>query len=63
MGRCPHCDTEVAQAVGSYIREGPVFDEEEVDAISAMQHIQLHCPDCDTVLGYIGVGGAAGVEP
>lgn len=36
------------------------FPEDGDVSISGQQHVQLACPECDSVLGYLGVGAATG---
>ena len=37
------------------------FFTEDADAsISGQEHVQLECPHCGAVLGYLGVGAATG---
>lgn len=46
---------------GETIRAAEFFEEEAGDvAMSAQEHIQLLCRNCDAVLGYLGVGAATG---
>jgi phage FluMu protein Com len=61
MGRCPHCDRTVEAVEGNYIKESALFNG-EVDATSGVQQVQLHCPHCASVLGYLGVGASVGAS-
>ena len=38
------------------------FFSEEPDgvAVSGQEHVQLECPNCEAVLGYLAVGAATG---
>lgn len=37
------------------------FDTDEVEvSLSGQEHIQLTCPGCEAVLGYLAVGAATG---
>lgn len=61
MTHCPHCSEDMDVPKGEIIKLDEFFDEgvEEVD-MSAQKHMQLQCPNCDAVLGYLGIGAAAG---
>lgn len=43
------------------LRVSEFFTEEAGDIeVSAQEHIQLECPNCGAVLGYLAVGATAG---
>jgi hypothetical protein len=43
------------------IRVDEFFSEEAGDIdVSAQEHVQLECPNCEAILGYLAVGAAAG---
>jgi Zn finger protein HypA/HybF involved in hydrogenase expression len=61
MTHCPHCQEEMQVPNGDQLRVSEFFSEEAGDIeISAQEHIQLECPNCEAVLGYLAVGAAAG---
>lgn len=61
MAKCPSCEEDVDVPEGESLRLDEMFTEEVEDVdVSIQQHIQLTCPECDAVLGYLGVAGAAG---
>lgn len=61
MTHCPHCgkDMEVPAATSFRVDEFFGEDVEDVD-VSAQEHIQLECKNCETVLGYLAVCAATG---
>lgn len=62
MAHCPHCGEEMDVPAGELIKSNEFFDEEVVEdvSMSAQQHMQLTCRNCDAVLGYLAVGAATG---
>lgn len=43
------------------LRMDEFFNEEAEDVdVSVQQHIQLNCPNCKAILGYLALGAAAG---
>lgn len=61
MTHCPHCQEEMDVPEAQSLRVSEFFTEEAGDVeISAQEHIQLECPHCGAVLGYLAVGAAAG---
>jgi hypothetical protein len=61
MGRCPHCREPVESAAGSFLMRGELLDSDEREvSVSGLEHVQLHCENCEAVLGYLGVGAATG---
>ncbi|MCY4731976.1 hypothetical protein KY092_15550 [Natronomonas gomsonensis] len=61
MTHCPHCKEEMEVPNAATIRVDEFFSEEAGDIdVSAQEHVQLECPNCEAVLGYLAVGAAAG---
>jgi ribosomal protein S27AE len=61
MTHCPHCGDEIEVPDGDMIRLDEFFEEDAEDVdVSVQQHVQLECPECGAVLGYLGVGAATG---
>ena len=61
MAHCPHCQEEVSNPDGDVLRLGEFFKEEAEDVdVSIQQHIQLNCPSCEAILGYLALGAATG---
>lgn len=61
MTHCPHCGEDGGMPKGETIRAAEFFEEAAGDvAMSAQEHIQLLCRNCDAVLGYLAVGAASG---
>jgi hypothetical protein len=61
MTHCPHCDEDIEVPDGEMIRLDEFFTEDAGDIdVSVQKHIQLECPECGAVLGYLGLGAAAG---
>lgn len=61
MPHCPFCETDVETPHPETI----VLDEFLVGIdveVSVEQLVQLECPDCESVLGYLGVAAAIGGE-
>lgn len=61
MTHCPHCEKEMEVPEGNTILLDEFFTEEAdgVD-VSGEEHVQLECPNCNAVLGYLAVGAATG---
>jgi hypothetical protein len=61
MPYCPHCETEVEAPAGETIKLEEFLTGIGVDS-SVQHHVQLECPDCESVLGYLGDAAATGGE-
>lgn len=61
MAKCPYCRELVENATGKYILREELLDADEPEvSTSGMEHVQLHCENCEAILGYLGVGAATG---
>lgn len=61
MTHCPHCGEDMEVPAANSLRVDEFFDDEIEDVdISAQEHIQLECKNCEAVLGYLAVGAATG---
>lgn len=61
MAHCPHCEEEVELPNGKPLRVDEFFTDEADDvATSIQQHVQLECPECEAILGYLAAGAATG---
>lgn len=61
--QCPDCEAVNDVPAGESILLDEVFDDDHPDVDAGVQeHVQLECPDCGAVLGYLGVAGAFGSE-
>jgi hypothetical protein len=61
MAQCPHCQEEVPEPEGDVLRMDELFNEEAEDVdVSVQQYIQLKCPGCKAILGYLALGVATG---
>lgn len=61
MTHCPHCSEEMEVPEGESILLDEMFTDEAEDVdVSGQEHIQLECPNCGAVLGYLAVGAATG---
>lgn len=60
---CPYCGETNDAPEGESILLDEVFDDSHPDVDAGVQeHVQLECPDCGAVLGYLGVAAAFGSE-
>ena len=60
MTHCPHCEQEMEVPNGDTILVDDFFTEDADASISGQEHVQLECPNCGAVLGYLAVGAATG---
>lgn len=61
--RCPYCDATNEVPAAESILLDEVFDDDHPDVDAGLQeHVQLECPDCGAVLGYLGAAAAFGSE-
>lgn len=60
---CPDCGERTETPAGNRIRVEDVFDDAHPDVEAGRQeHVQLECPNCGAVLGYLGAAAALGSE-
>lgn len=62
MPTCEYCEAEIpAPKIGLLLSEEFFEDKFEIDVTASKQkHGQLECPECEAILGYLGVAGAGG---
>jgi predicted RNA-binding Zn-ribbon protein involved in translation (DUF1610 family) len=62
MAHCPHCGDEMDVPDAELILLDEFFDDAgDRVAVSGQEHVQLECPHCGAVLGYLGTAAATGV--
>ncbi len=56
---CPYCESSMDYPAGETIRAQEFIQGVDVEE-SIEMHVQLECPECEAILGYLGFGGATG---
>lgn len=59
MPVCPACESEYEVPSGESILVDEFLDDIDVD-VSVQEHVQLECPECEAILGYLGVAAGVG---
>lgn len=62
--KCPYCGEAIESPTpGTLLAEEFFSDAFEIDVSESVEHhVQLECPECDKIMGYLGLSGAIGGE-